>query len=202
MKMNECPEIGLIFRMSRTSSPSAPLVLLGFLLAGCQPGAGLPELGQPTAGPYQLGTGDVLRITVFGQTQLSTNYFVNPQGMIAVPLLGDVPASNRTSAELGDEIAADLRRRRLVVDPSVSVDIITYRPIYVLGEVTKPGAYPYQPGLTTLSAVALAGGFTYRGVTSGGTVVRTTGGVAATGRVKPDSFLQPGDVLTIQERFF
>lgn len=188
--------------MPRAFSRSVPIVLLGFLLAACQPGAGLPLLDQPALGPYQLGTGDELRVTVFGQTQLSSNYFVGPQGTIAVPLLGNIPASNRTSAELGDEIAADLRNRKLMVDPSVSVDIIAFRPIYVLGEVEKPGAYPYQPGLTMLSAVALAGGFTYRGVTSGAAVVRTHGGVVTPGRVMSDSLLQPGDVLTISERFF
>ncbi len=188
--------------MSRAPSRSVPSILLGLLLAGCQPGGDLPVLDQPASGPYALGTGDELRVTVFGQVQLSTTYFVSPQGTISVPLLGDVAASGHTSAELGTEIAEDLRSRKLVVDPSVSVDIIQYRPIYVLGEVEKPGAYPYQPGLTMLSAVALAGGFTYRGVTSGATIVRTTGGVAARGRVRPDSFLQPGDVLSISERFF
>ena len=170
-------------------------------LAGCS-GGDLPLLDQPIAGPYALGTGDELRLTVFGQPQLSTTYFVSPQGTISVPLIGDVMASGRSSDQLSQEVREDLRERGMVVNPSVSVDIITYRPIYVLGEVEKPGAYPYQPGLTMLSAVALAGGFTYRGVTSGGTVVRTSHGVAERGRVRPDSFLEPGDVLTIAERFF
>ena len=189
--------------MHRARFRSVPLVLSGLLLlCGCQSGADLPLLDQSAAGPYHLGTGDELRVTVFGQTQLSTTYYVGPQGSISVPLLGEVSASGRTSDELADEITDDLRSRRLVVDPSVSVDIIAYRPIYVLGEVEKPGAYPYQPGLTMLSAVALAGGFTYRGVTSGATVVRTKGDVARRGHVRPDGFLQPGDVVTIAERFF
>lgn len=170
-------------------------------LASCT-ASDLPLLDQPAAGPYTLGTGDQIRLTVFGQPQLSTSYFVSPQGTISVPLIGDIPASGRTTGQLGAEVAADLRGRNMVVDPSVSVDILMYRPVYVLGEVEKPGAYPYQPGLTTLSAVALAGGFTYRAVTTGGTVVRTLQGVAQRGRVNPDSLLEPGDVLTIPERFF
>ena len=186
------------FASARTASFLMPCLLW---LASCT-GGDLPLLSQPSAGPYTLGTGDQIRLTVFGQPQLSTTYFVSPQGTISVPLVGDVPASGRTTGQLGTEVAEDLRGRRMVVDPSVSVDILTYRPVYVLGEVEKPGAYPYQPGLTTLSAVALAGGFTYRGVTSSGTVVRTLNGLAQRGRVLPDSFLQPGDVLTIAERFF
>ena len=179
------------------------LSCLSFLvvLTGCS-GGDLPLLDQPTVGPYALGTGDEIRLTVFGQMQLSTTYFVSPQGTISVPLIGDVLAAGESSDQLGQEVADDLRRRRMVVNPSVSVDIIKYRPIYVLGEVEKPGAYPYQPGLTMLSAVALAGGFTYRGVTSGGRVIRTSHGVAERGRVQPSSFLEPGDVLTIAERFF
>lgn len=184
--------------LARTASLLMPCLLW---LTACT-GSDLPLLSQPNPGPYTLGTGDQIRLTVFGQPQLSTSYAVSPQGMISVPLIGDVPASGRTTGQLGKEVADDLRGRQMVVDPSVSVDILTYRPVYVLGEVEKPGAYPYQPGLTTLSAVALAGGFTYRGVTSGGTVVRTSNGVAERGRVLPDSFLQPGDVLTIAERFF
>ena len=189
-------------RMQVGSARTALLRLCGLLwLAGCT-ASDLPPLNPPAAGPYTLGTGDQIRLTVFGQSQLSTSYFVSPQGMISVPLIGDVPATGRTTAELGAEVADDLRSRRLVVDPSVSVDILVYRPVYVLGEVEKPGAYPYQPGLTTLSAVALAGGFTYRAVTTSGTVVRTLQGTAQRGRVNPDSFLEPGDVLTIPERFF
>ncbi len=189
------------FASARTVLLRLPFLLGLPWVAGCT-GSDLPLLDQPTAGPYTLGTGDEIRLTVFGQPQLSTTYFVSPQGTISVPLIGDVPASTRTSEQLGAEIAEDLQSRHMVVDPSVSVDILMYRPIYVLGEVEKPGAYPYQPGLTMLSAVALAGGFTYRGVTSGGIVVRTSHGVAERGRVKPDSFLEPGDVLTITERFF
>jgi polysaccharide export outer membrane protein len=86
------------------------------------------------------------------------------------------------------------------------VEIAQYRPISVLGEVTHPGQYPYQPGLTMLGAVALAGGFTYRAVTSYGTDIRSEGpsGSDATtkGRIAPDSRLQPGDVVTILERYF
>jgi polysaccharide export outer membrane protein len=149
-----------------------------------------------------LGAGDELRLIVYGEPQLTGNFYVSDQGYISVPLLGDVRAAGLTRAELDREVADGLRQRKLLVNPSVSSDVIQYRPVYILGEVEKPGAYPYQPGLTMLSAVALAGGFTYRGVKSTAQVVRTREGHAVEGRVGPENFLEPGDVLTIYERFF
>ncbi len=82
------------------------------------------------------------------------------------------------------------------------MEVIAYRPIFVLGEVSKPGQYPYQPGMTFLTAVAIAGGFTYRAVQDYGTVVRTLNGTASTGRVTQSSFLAPGDVVQVLERNF
>ena len=175
---------------------------LAVLVAACSPGGNLPRLDGASQGPYILGAGDELRLIVYGEPQLSSDFAISDQGEISVPLLGDLHAAGQTRAELGMQIAEGLRQRKLLVHPSVSVDVVRYRPIYVLGEVEHPGAFPYQPGLTMLSAVALAGGFTYRGVTRVGSVVRTRGGHAVEGRVTPEDFLQPGDVLTIYERFF
>ena len=183
----------------RTALLHWPIVICFLWLGGCT-ASDLPLLNQP--GPYTLGTGDEIRLTVFGQPQLNSSYFVSPQGTVSVPLVGEVVATGLTSAQLATEIADELRTRNMVVNPSVSIDILMYRPIYVLGEVEHPGFYPYQPGLTMLSAVALAGGFTYRSVTSGGKVVRRLHGVAEVGRVQPNDFLDPGDVLTIRERVF
>ena len=93
-------------------------------------------------------------------------------------------------------------RGNLVRNPSVAVEIIAYRPIYVLGEVNKPGQYPYQPGMTVVTAVAVAGGFTYRAVQSYASVVRTSDGAAMEGRATRQDFVRPGDVITVFERRF
>ena len=177
-------------------------VSLALSVGSCEPGGDLPPLAQPAGGPYRLGSGDEIRLIVYGDEQLSGQYHVDDQGYVSVPLLGEVDAAGLTQAQLGDAVASDLVSRKLINSPSVSVDVLQYRPIYVLGEVEHPGSFPYQPGLTMLSAVALAGGFTYRGVSDRAAVVRTTHGVAVQGRVDPGSFLQPGDVVTIYERFF
>ena len=84
----------------------------------------------------------------------------------------------------------------------VSAEITAYRPIFVLGEVSKPGQYPFQPGMTVVTAAAVAGGFTYRAVTDYASVVRTQDGVAVEGKATRQSFIQPGDVITIFERRF
>jgi polysaccharide export outer membrane protein len=95
-----------------------------------------------------------------------------------------------------------LRRGELVRKASVAVEVIGYRSIYVLGEVNKPGQYAYQPGLTVLSAVALAGGFTYRAIDGYVAIVRATEGKAVEGRAKPQALVRPGDVIKVFERRF
>jgi polysaccharide biosynthesis/export protein len=99
-------------------------------------------------------------------------------------------------------VAAALRRGNLVRDPSVAVEVIAYRPIYVLGEVNKPGQYPYQPGMTVVTAVAVGGGFTYRAIEDYAAVVCTVDGDAIEGRASRQSYVLPGDVITIFERRF
>lgn len=193
---------GIAARVRRAVRPGIQALVIAGLLSGCDPDGNLPVFQGSATAPYTLGPGDRLRVIVYGEKQLTGTFRVSDQGDISVPLLGRIPASGRTSTELGEEIAGQLRRNKMILNPSVSVDVEQYRPIYLLGEVEHPGAYPYEPGLTMLSAVALAGGFTYRGVTSSAKVVRTRSGHAVEGIIKPASFLQPGDVVTISERFF
>jgi polysaccharide export outer membrane protein len=119
-----------------------------------------------------------------------------------LPLLGPVQAAGRSTAELETEVAAALKRRALLRDPSVSVEVIGYRPIFLLGEVARPGQYPYQPGMTVVTAVSVAGGFTYRAIEGSASIVRTNDGHATEARATRQSFVQPGDVITIYERRF
>jgi polysaccharide biosynthesis/export protein len=122
--------------------------------------------------------------------------------MIALPLVGGIRASGLSPDALAVKVGETLVRGNLLRSPSVSAEVIAYRPIFVLGEVSKPGQFPYQPGMTVVTAVAVAGGFTYRAVDDYASVVRTQDGVAIEGKAVRQSFVQPGDVITVFERRF
>lgn len=179
----------------------AVLVLLCVVTA-CAPGRDLPTLPPANAGDYRLGAGDTLRILTFGEESLTGEFRVADSGNVALPLIGPVPAAGATPREVEARVGAALRRSNLLRNPSVSVEVIAYRPVYVLGEVNKPGQYPYQPGMTVVTAVAVAGGFTYRAVEGYASVVRTNDGAASEGRAQRNALIQPGDVITIFERRF
>src|SRR5580692_2906336 len=132
------------------------------------PGGGLRQSGTAAAGTaaskdpdYKLGANDRLRITVFGQPTLTGEYTLDGNGVLAFPLIGNVPANGSTTSELQQKIAAKLAPDYLV-NPNVSAEIVTRRPFYVIGEVQKPGNYAYVTDMTALNAVAMAGGFTRR----------------------------------------
>ena len=180
-----------------------PLLLAMVPLAGCTPGADLPPIPEYHAQIYRLGSGDQVRIITFGEDQLTGEFRVDDQDQISLPLLGSVSAAGLTTHELDQRIAGELKRRKLLSDPSVSVEVLAYRPIFVLGEVARPGQYPFQPGMTMLTTIAVAGGFTYRGVQDYASVIRTTDKNAAVeGLVTPRSFIAPGDVIKVFERRF
>lgn len=162
----------------------------------------MPELPSAAPGAYRLGAGDVVRLITVGDDQLTGEFRVSDSGVIALPLLGSVPASGLTPDALAIKVAKALVSANLYTAPSVSVEITAYRPIYVLGEVSKPGQYPYQPGMTMVTAAAVAGGFTYRAIDDYASVVRTRDGVAIEGKAVRQDFIQPGDVITIFERKF
>jgi polysaccharide export outer membrane protein len=143
-----------------------------------------------------------VRIITFGEENLTGEFRVNDSGNIALPLVGAVHAAGLTPGALETTVGAALRRGNLVHHPSVAVEVIAYRPVYVLGEVNKPGQYTYQPGMTVVTAVAVAGGFTYRAYERYTSVVRTTEGKAVEGRAERQAFVQPGDVITVFERRF
>lgn len=166
----------------------------------CAPGRGLPDLPTAPPGAYRLGPGDVVRLITVGDEQLTGEFRVSDVGSIALPLLGPVEAATLTPDALAGRISKALVSANLYQAPSVSVEVTAYRPIFVLGEVSKPGQYPYQPGMTVVTAAAVAGGFTYRAIDSYASVVRTQDGVATEGKANRQSFLQPGDVITVFER--
>jgi polysaccharide biosynthesis/export protein len=182
----------------------AATLLTGMLaLAGCgTPADSMPPAPTAENQQYHLGAGDQVRIITFSDDQLTGDFRVNDSGNIAMPLLGPVHAEGLTTAQLQGRVEQALRQKNLYRDPSVAVEVITYRPVFVLGEVAKPGQYPYQPGMSMLTAVAIAGGFTYRAVENTASVVRDIDGKPAEFRINRETTLRPGDVMTIYERHF
>ncbi len=172
------------------------------LLSGCAPGRSLPLLPNPPATAYRLGAGDQIRVITFGAEQLSGTFRIDDAGQFAMPLLGTVTATGNTATGLAGKLEAELKRKKLIDSPSVAVQIESFRPFYILGEVARPGPYPFQPGMTVLTAVSVAGGFTYRAFDDYAAVVRTEGDHAVEGRVSRQSLIQPGDVITVYERHF
>jgi polysaccharide export outer membrane protein len=152
-------------------------------------------------GPYTLDSGDKLRIVVFGQEALSNTYQVDANGQVSLPLIGAVPARGLTTNALAGAIAARLRQS-FIRDPSVAVEIETYRPFFILGEVTYPGQYPYVAHMTVENAVAIAGGFTPRAKKGPVTITRKIQGVPAKFALPLNYPLRPGDTITVGERWF
>jgi len=182
--------------------PFMAAVGLVLLLGGCAGQlSSLPELPQAEPGPYKLGAGDRLRLNVFGQEELSQEYLVSDSGTITVPLIGSVAAEDRSLPELEEAIEAELRQG-ILVEPSVTAEIITYRPFYVLGETKAPGQYPYVPRMTVLTAVSMSGGFTFRAEEDMVSITRMVDGQMAEFRAGPLALVEPGDVINVHERFF
>ena len=152
-------------------------------------------------GPYTLDSGDKLRIVVFGQDTLSNNYTVDAQGQVMLPLVGAVEARGLTTAQLAGAITGRLKSG-FVRDPSVAVEIETYRPFFILGEVAAPGQYPYVPNMTVEKAIAIAGGFTPRATRDKVTVTRKVQGAPARYTLPLRYPLRPGDTIEVSERWF
>ena len=151
--------------------------------------------------PYMLDSGDKLRVVVFGQENLSNSYSVDAGGFITMPLIGAVPARDRTTAALAGAIAAKLRNG-YVREPHVAVEIEAYRPFFILGEVTAPGQYPYVANMTIETAVAIAGGFTPRAFKKRVELSRPVDGQFYRGKVPLAFQLRPGDTIIVAERWF
>jgi len=150
---------------------------------------------------YKLGSGDLLKITVFNQADLSGEYTINGAGQIALPLIGDVNTKDLTVKQVEQAIANKLKPDFLL-NPRVNVQVLNYRPFYILGEVKQPQSYPYVDGMTYLNAVAIAGGFTYRAKEDHVMVIRMNDPKKNEIRLNMDEKVMPGDVIHVEERFF
>jgi polysaccharide biosynthesis/export protein len=150
---------------------------------------------------YRLDAGDKLRVVVYGQEGLTNTYAIDAGGAITMPLIGSVPARGRTPAELASAITARLRSG-YIRDPSVAVEIESYRPFFILGEVAAPGQYPYVPNMSVESAVAIAGGFSPRARRDCVTLTHTDASGSSRYAVPLGTPLSPGDTVFVGERWF
>lgn len=147
---------------------------------------------------YRLGTGDKLHLTVFNETDLSGDFTIDGQGYVRLPLVGPVQAAGMTSLGLESRIAEAFVSGGYLLSPRVSVEITSYRPFYILGEVAKPGEYPYINAMTATNAIALAGGFTDRAAESTILVRRQGETREREMRVDETTRIHPGDVIRVE----
>lgn len=181
--------------------PPPVIALLALVTAAC---AGAPHAVGPAAtrdSSYQLGVGDHLRIDVYNEPKLSGEFVVAGDGTIAYPLLGRVAVGGQTLAGLSDMLTRTLTGG-VLLHPSVAVQMISFRPVFILGEVEKPGQYPYIEHMTVYTLVAQAGGFTYRA--SRREIGLRRDGETSETKVKVGSAtaINPGDTVRILERYF
>lgn len=195
----------------RTAVLAGVLLMLFAVTGGgayAQTSSGASQSGAVTApsvnGPdnsYRLGSGDKLRVSVFGQTELNGEYVVDGAGNVQLPLIGLVKAAGRTVSDFQKNLTAKLAEG-FFVNPSVSVEVANYRPFYIIGEVRNPGEFPYVNGMTVLNAVALAGGFTSRADDTEVYIRRNGASKEVQLPTDETTKVQPGDFIRVPERFF
>ncbi len=151
---------------------------------------------------YTVGQGDRLQVGVFGEPTLTGEYAVDGTGTISMPLLRTVRVAGLTTRQVAQRITTRLRKKFLR-NPNVSVEVTTFRPFYILGEVTNSGQYPYVDGMDVQTAVAIAGGFTPRARQSRVKVTRKdANNKSRTFTLRRTATLKPGDTIVVEERFF
>lgn len=152
-------------------------------------------------GRYQLGSGDQIKVTVYGEEDLSGEFELDGTGTISLPLIGSVTIGGKILTDAQGLIAEQLSDGFLI-NPRVSIEVLNYRPFYILGEVKDPGSYPYVSGMTVLNAIALASGFTYRASENKIEVTRRIDGEEQEIRIKLTEAVLPGDIIRVPERLF
>ena len=150
---------------------------------------------------YKLGSGDKIRVTVFGHEDLSGEFEVDGSGNVSLPLIRNIKVDGLTPGQL-EQVVAERLSPDYLVNPRVSVEVLNYRPFYIYGEVTKPGSYPFVNGMTVVTAVAMAGGFTYRARTSKVRIIRANDPSRTAQDADKDTAVLPGDVIEVPERYF
>ena len=163
--------------------------------------ANIATAAEPGEQNYRLAAGDRILIRVYGEDDMAVDTRLGDSGIISYPFIGDINARGLTVAELAQRITRGLKGPYLV-DPVVSVDIAEYRPFFLNGEVNKPGAIPYQPGMTLRKAVAMAGGFTERANRKSADIIAAGDNTQKISSATLDELVHPGDIVTIKQSFF
>jgi protein involved in polysaccharide export with SLBB domain len=189
------------------------ILMIALTLWGCSNQGAYPldasigsaPAGQAVAGDvkpeFPLSISDKVRITVYNEPSLTGEYSVGANGMIAFPLIGNVKAVGLSSAALTDELRAKLADG-FVRNPSVSVDVLTFRPFYVLGEVNRAGVFPFSAGMSVMQAIAAAQGFSYRANKNYVFIKRAGSDREEKVAITPTLSVQPGDTIRVVERYF
>ncbi|WP_172122908.1 MULTISPECIES: polysaccharide biosynthesis/export family protein [unclassified Devosia] len=154
-----------------------------------------------TKGPYQLDTGDTLRVTVYGDEQLTDTYRVDDSGSVAFPLVGPVQVRGQTTQTASRRLAGALANGYMR-NPDVAVEVAEYRPFFIQGEIGNSGQFPYVHGMTVRAAISTAGGFSDTADRNKAVVYRRQGDQMAKGTVDLDFPIYPGDTIVVLERWF
>jgi polysaccharide export outer membrane protein len=183
------------------------IVAIGLQVAGCYtdygPVAAEPEpIVAPSHVAPLLQAGDVIKVTVYGEDTLTGSYTINPAGDIIMPLVGAVRAAGLSRSDLQAEITRRYEGGKFLQEAKVTVDVLSFLPIYVLGEALRPGAYPYTSGLNVLTAITLAGGFTYRASKTSVLIEHAGETVWQEYPLSASVTIAPGDLIRIPERYF
>jgi polysaccharide export outer membrane protein len=150
---------------------------------------------------YRLGSGDKLKVTVFNQEDMNGEYTVDGEGNVSLPLIGTIMAKNLTLNEFEEKLKEKLVPDYLL-NPKIAIQVLNYRPFYILGEVKKPDSYPYVSGMSYLTAVAIAGGFTNRAKENFVYVIHSSNPEQKEVETKLEELVMPGDIIRVEERFF
>ena len=194
-------------QLIRAAPGGAPRIVFWFGFGGicgvATYAAGPTHTGSQTfsAGTYVLGPNDRVRVKVYGEPDITGEYEIDASGQVSIPLAGRMRASGMTTKQLERAITSALSKD-IVRDPKVNVEIVAYRPYYILGEVKKAGEYPYRLGLTVMDAVASAGGFTYRANESKVYLRRSGSPAEEIYALDAPILVFPGDNIRIPERYF
>jgi len=196
---------GMKLPMMRAVFVCSALLAVTFLFSGCA-GRSLSQdeqqsLAEAATAAPKLQPGDKIRVTVFGEDKLSGEYEIDQSGQISLPLAGTVQALGLTQSELEHALAKKFQSQYLK-NPKVTVTIATLRPFYVMGEVTRPGEYPYKSGLNVLTAMAVAGGPTYRASRTAVQIQRLGETSMREYPISASVPILPGDVIKVPERYF
>jgi protein involved in polysaccharide export with SLBB domain len=175
-------------------------ILIALMLGGCAKIDLATEI-PVTAYVYQIGPGDKLRISVFDEPQLTGEYAVTGAGVVAFPLIGDINAASQTVTEFRDQLR-DKLGSKYIRDPKVTIEVLNFRPVYILGEVTRPGEFPYQERMSVYGLVAKSGGFTYRANQTFVYIRHEQDAEEKAIKLTSSTAVRPGDTVRVPDRIF